>query len=168
MERTICTKLVAISLVATVLASCQTAEQRLQETRGGVGMPPDAMLLASQVQARQGSQDACYFTTLFELYGTDLSIEDVIDFYSTRLSQDWKEYSPPWLTEADAYAVFRRDNAFQVSIDEALPEEIDLFGDDTRATAQPHATVYFVTWTYADADAQRNCPVWQTESDDQP
>ena len=158
---------VSIGLIVILLVSCKTAEQHIKDVSGDTGVPPETVLLAFQVQARQGSQDACYFTSLFELYGSRLPIERIIDYYSTELTNNgWTEATPSWLPEEenDAYLLFQRDNAFQVVISEALPDDVDYLFDEIQEATEPYTTMYLVTFTYADRVAQRDCPLWQSES----
>lgn len=171
MEKRTRSRVVVIGLVAVMVASCQSAGQRLHEVSEGTGTPPETTLLASRVQSSQGSQDACHSTSLLELYGSSRAIDQIVEFYSTELTnRGWTEYSPPWLPDDvdGPYLLFRQGNSFQVGISEATTDVIDQFGDEAQATARAHATVYSVTWTFADAIARRNCPAWQSEPNKQP
>jgi hypothetical protein len=132
-------------------------------------MPPETVQLSSRVQANQGSQDACYSTSLLELYGSRLPINRIVEFYAKELgNRGWLEYVPSWLSEngTDTHLLFRQGRSFQVAISEATPDAVEQFGKDAQVALQHHVTVYATTWTHPDAIAQRNCPIWQFESNE--
>lgn len=160
-----------VGLTFLVLVGCQLTEQRLQELTDEIGLPPDAALLSAYIQENQGSQDSCYSTSLLELYGSDLAIEEIAQFYAAELvSQGWKEYTPSWLPSDDdeTHLLFRKGNTAQVALSEATPFVIDQFGESAQAAAQLHETVYAVTWTYPDAIARLRCPAWQADPETEP
>jgi hypothetical protein len=158
---------IVICLNVSLLVGCQTAEQRLLDMSEGISTPPETVLLASQSQSRQGSQNNCYFTSLFNLYGSSLTIGQIIEYYTNELiHDDWVEVTPSWFSDdsKDTIEVFQHDKAFQIAFSEALADDIYYLFGDIQWTAESYKTSYLVTLTYADTTARRDCPTWNFET----
>ncbi len=157
-------QIAVVSLLLIVLVACQSNQQRIQEIQDELPVPAATVRLTTITEERQGSQDACFFVSLIELYGSDLSYDQVIDFYTAQLpDQEWIQKFPSWFPED--HLIFRRGDAYQLAISDVTSNEsvLQQFKDINRDNLESYANIYTVTLIYADSEARRNCPAWSLE-----
>ena len=150
---------VATALLLVFLVACQSAEQRLEGTSEKLPIPSDTAVLASETYERQGSEDACFFTTLTQLYGTNLSYEEVKDFYTAELTDnEWVQESSSGLSEMSL--AFRHGGDYALAISDVTSNEyiVKQFKSVKDDQLKSYLTLYTVTLNYADWIAQRFCP----------
>jgi hypothetical protein len=157
-------KIPVVSLLLIALVACQSVQQRIQEIQEGLPLPASTVRLTSVTEEGQGSQDACFFSSLTELYSSDLSYDQVMDFYTAQLpDQEWIQKFPSWLPED--HLIFRRGDEYQLAVSDATSNGsvLERFTDINRDDLNSYATIYTVTLIYADSEARKNCPAWNLE-----
>jgi len=151
--------IIFLSFLAILLVACQSPQEGLEKTSEKLSLPKDTALLASMIEESQGSQDACFFTSLTRLYGSSLSYDVVMDFYTTDLSdKGWTQDFPLWLPEE--ILSFRRGDEYTLGVSDVTSNEFILqrFKDVNSEELKAYLTIYTVTISYADWIARRYCP----------
>ena len=140
-----------------ILVSCTPAAKRIERLLETLPSPPGTTLLYEQEGERQGSQDACYFPYTKQLYGTDQSFEQIVEFYESNLDPVvWvKRYddlvppgSPSWRGGEEFLLDLRPDPRLD------FPEDV------VSSSQSRYQTVYFLVVTYVDRIAREECLDW--------
>jgi len=146
-----------LSVCLCILAGCTSGAEKIERLLETLPVPPGATLLYQQEGEDQGSQDACYFPYTKQLYGTDQSFEQVVEFYENNLDpamwDKWEDDctppgSPSW----------RRGKEFLLDLGSDPRLE---FPEKVVSDAQSrYQTVYFLVVTYVDRIAREKCLGW--------
>jgi hypothetical protein len=133
-----------------VLSACASGEGRIANLLKDLPNPDGVTLVYSFTGQGQGSQDSCFATFFYGLYGTDKSYDEVAMFYEDQLIADnWKRVDLDWRPNNGLF--FERVY---------LEKEVNVsnISEDTIKTAQTqYDTLYLVVITYRDWFARVNC-----------
>ena len=146
-----------LSMCLFLLAACTSGAKKINKLFETLPVPQGATLLYAQEGVGQGSQDACYFPYTKQLYGTDQSFEQVVEFYEDTLDPAmWHKReddlvppgSPSWEKGKEFLLDLRPDPRLD------FPEEVV---SDAQSRYQ---TVYFLVVTHVDRIAREKCLGW--------
>jgi hypothetical protein len=152
-----------VSSLLLLLVACKSARQRISEMDRQIPIPQDSILLSSMISESQGSEDACYFTSLVKLYGSSMQFSYVEDFYVRQLtSQGWVQIFPIWLPKELPY--FRHANTYQLALSNITMDDlaIEQFEDVKQEDLESYPTLYSFTLVYADPIARMKCSAWNS------
>ena len=139
-----------------LLAGCTSGTEKIGRLLETLPTPPGATLLYEQKGSRQGSQDACYFPYMKQLYGTDQSFEQVVEFYENNLN------SATWVKREDTLVPpgspsWRKGKEFLLSV---ISDPRMDFPEVVSDAQSRYRTVYFLVITYVDRIAREKCLRW--------
>jgi predicted alpha/beta-fold hydrolase len=143
-----------IGLVVSTSA-CVSGERRIADVLQTFPHPDGVTLLYDLTEQGQGSQDACFVTFFYGLYGTDNAFEEAAEFYEEHLVADgWERVYPDWRPNNGLF--FERRPGFYLSIETDV--RVSHIPQGTIKTAQAnYDTLYLIVITYRDWIARTRC-----------
>jgi hypothetical protein len=144
-----------MGILMTSISACTSAERRISDVVQTLPHPDEAILVYGSTGQGQGSQDACFATFFYGLYGTDKDYEEVATSYEDHLTADgWQRVYPNWRPNDGLF--FERRPGFYLSIETDV--HVSRVPQDTIRTAQAkYDTLYLIVITYRDWLARTRC-----------
>lgn len=151
-------KLLSHILIGTLImfiSACVSSESRVNDLVQNLPFPDGATLIYSSTGQGQGSQDACFATFFYGLYGTDKSYDEVAAFYEEHLTENkWQRVHLDWRPNNGLF--FEQDSGFRLYIETEV--NVNDIPEDTIKIAQTqHKTLYLIVVTYRDWLARTYC-----------
>jgi predicted alpha/beta-fold hydrolase len=146
---------ILISVVITSVSACVSGERRIADVLKTLPHPDGVTLVYDLTEQGQGSQDACFATFFYGLYGTDKDYKEVATFYEDHLIEDgWQRVYPDWRPNDGLF--FELRPGFYLSIETDV--HVSHIPQGTIRTAQAkYDTLYLIVITYRDWLARTRC-----------
>jgi predicted alpha/beta-fold hydrolase len=143
------------TLIAS-LSACVASERRVADVVQTLRHPDGVTLVYDLTVQGQGSQDACFSTVFYGLYGTETeNYEDIATFYEDHLVADgWQRVHPDWRPNDGLF--FERHPGFYLSIETDV--HVSHIPRDTIERAQAeYDFLYLIVISYRDWLARMRC-----------
>ncbi|MBE7471235.1 MAG: hypothetical protein HS114_19025 [Anaerolineales bacterium] len=137
------------------ISACASSEGYVNDLAQNLPSPDGTTLVYSSTGQGQGSQDACFVTFFYGLYGTDKSYDEVAAFYEEQLVADkWQRVYFDWRPNNGLF--FEQNSSLRLYVEREV--NVDGIPEDTIKIAQTqYKTLYLIVVTYRDWLARIYC-----------
>lgn len=139
-----------ILLLPFLIGSCSSTIDVAEGEMAKLQHPPGATLIRQASEVGIGSDDRCVGAFVDRLYGTDHSLEEIVNFYSQTLPSDWRRdkqsQEPTWVSpnKVFVFLIISSHIENEVFYADNIPENLI---DSARQT---YRTVYLVRLSYSE------------------